>query len=252
MAPSGWFKLYREIFDHPVLSGDQASRIHAFADLVGMAAFEDGQRRIGSTVVDLKRGELVASVRFLSTRWGWGRGKVQRYMARLEAERMVIATRSQTDTPNETPAGTVYRVVNYDAYQEQRDGERDSKQDRDGTGAGQGRDKGKKLRSKEGKDRTGAHALPDGWEPNDAHRELATERGVSVADEESAFRDWVADKGVTSKDWNARFRNWLRRATPKPGLRVVRGGKPESEVDEKPWWIAEEEKFGPLRTGTDQ
>lgn len=61
---------------------------------------------------------------------------------------------------------------------------------------------------------TRARQLPADWQPTDAHRELAAERGIDCDREADAMRDWAADKGATGKDWDARFRNWLRRATP--------------------------------------
>lgn len=61
-----------------------------------------------------------------------------------------------------------------------------------------------------------AHALPDDWAPTDAHRALATERGVDCDLEADKMRDWAAGTGATGKDWDARFRNWLRNAKPDP------------------------------------
>lgn len=65
---------------------------------------------------------------------------------------------------------------------------------------------------KEGGNR--ARPLPPDWQPNDAHRALAAQRGVDCDLEASKMRDWASDKGATGKDWDARFRNWLHRATP--------------------------------------
>jgi hypothetical protein len=82
-----------------------------------------------------------------------------------------------------------------------------------------------------------ARALPDSWGPNDAHRELATERGVDAAEEAEAFRDHAAANARTQVDWDASFRNWLRKATPRKGLRVVKGGKADDDYDDS--WFAE-------------
>lgn len=59
-----------------------------------------------------------------------------------------------------------------------------------------------------------AHALPNDWQPTDAHRTLASERGIDCDLEAEKMRDWAAGKGETGKDWDARFRNWLRNARP--------------------------------------
>lgn len=140
MARGGWYKQYRAIFDHPVLSGDVASRVHAFSDLVGMAEHTATKRRVGSVLVELQRGEFLASVRYLAERWSWSKAKVQRFLGCLERESMV-------STVSETASGTVYLVVNYDAYQGAEDGDRDTKRDGDGTPTGQARDKVEEVKN---------------------------------------------------------------------------------------------------------
>jgi translation initiation factor IF-1 len=63
-----------------------------------------------------------------------------------------------------------------------------------------------------GKPRAKAIQLPTDWHPSEAHRLLASERGVDVAEEADKFRDWCAANGATKKDWEATFRNWIRNA----------------------------------------
>lgn len=69
-----------------------------------------------------------------------------------------------------------------------------------------------------------ATRLPDDWQPSDAHRALAAERGVDITEEADKFRDWAAGNGATKKDWAATFRNWLRNARPSrtPASNVAR------------------------------
>ena len=68
-----------------------------------------------------------------------------------------------------------------------------------------------------------AHQLPDDWQPSDAHRQLAAERGVDLDEEAAKFRDWCAANGATKKDWEATFRNWIRNARVAPGnVRPIR------------------------------
>lgn len=62
-----------------------------------------------------------------------------------------------------------------------------------------------------------ASLLPADWQPTEAHRTLAAERGVSILEEADKFRDWCASTGATKKDWPATFRNWIRNARPTPG-----------------------------------
>lgn len=65
-----------------------------------------------------------------------------------------------------------------------------------------------------GEDSTRSRAvkLPDGWEPNENHAEIATEEGVNLDREAEQFRDHAKANGRTQRDWDASFRNWLRKA----------------------------------------
>lgn len=70
-----------------------------------------------------------------------------------------------------------------------------------------------------GRRRARTTALPDGWTPNDVHREIAQAEGVALAREETAFRDHALATGRTLRDWDAGFRTWLRKAkamAPRP------------------------------------
>jgi hypothetical protein len=87
------------------------------------------------------------------------------------------------------------------------------------------------------RERKRATALPDSWKPNEAHAALATERGVGLGEEAESFRDHAKANGRTLLDWDAGFRNWLRKATPRKGLHVVKGGKADEEYDDS--WFAE-------------
>lgn len=57
-----------------------------------------------------------------------------------------------------------------------------------------------------------ATQLPDDWQPNPKHVELASEAGLDLDVETVQFRDHHTAKGSTFKDWDAAFRTWLRNA----------------------------------------
>lgn len=57
-----------------------------------------------------------------------------------------------------------------------------------------------------------ATQLPDDWQPNERHRELATSLGVDLDRERQQFEDHHAAKGSTFKDWDRAFNTWLRNA----------------------------------------
>jgi hypothetical protein len=56
----------------------------------------------------------------------------------------------------------------------------------------------------------------DAWSPNEEHKAIARERGVSLEHEVAKMRDFVKSSGKTYKDYDAFARNWLRRARPEP------------------------------------
>jgi hypothetical protein len=62
-------------------------------------------------VVEVGRGQLAASIRFMAEAWGWTAAKVQRFMERLKKLEMI---RAETDT-----GLTLLTVCNYDKFQAQ-------------------------------------------------------------------------------------------------------------------------------------
>lgn len=138
---SGFVALYREAFEHPMLQ--DAERFRAWFWLVAHAAWKPTKARIKGDMVELQRGELTFSVRFLADKWGWSKSRVDRFIADLRAEGM-IATRSKIGTPSNQNAGqgqSIITICNYDEYQSVDDDKRDNSGTQSGTTAGQQRDK---------------------------------------------------------------------------------------------------------------
>jgi hypothetical protein len=114
-ATFGHIKLSRKLFD--VEHGDpfwterrEFSYFEAWVDLLQLACFKPYRYPTHYGIVELERGELVASQRFLADRWGWGHWQVRTFLSKcLKLTRL--------STQRETQAGTVYLIVNYDTYQ---------------------------------------------------------------------------------------------------------------------------------------
>ena len=106
------------------------SKWEAWEWLMKEASWGDRRRVIGMKVVDLKRGELLASVRFLGEAWGWKRSRVHDYLKLLTDMGRIAGQR-------ETPEGTVYLLVNYDRYQSTQDDEPDADRTDSRTDSGQ-------------------------------------------------------------------------------------------------------------------
>lgn len=107
-----WTPAYSRLFqpDHE-LGGDPANRRWAFLDLCHLARWRDGVRIVNGTPVPLKRGEVLASLRYMADRWCWSITKVRRFLELLHHPEI-----HKLETVRDTPQGTVYRIVGYDVY----------------------------------------------------------------------------------------------------------------------------------------
>ncbi len=95
--------------DHPLLDGDEYSRRDAWEWLIGEAAWQARRARVNGRMVDIKRGQLTHSYRFMAERWKWSLGRVQRFLADLKNESMID---TQTDTGQ-----ALITICNYEKYQ---------------------------------------------------------------------------------------------------------------------------------------
>lgn len=106
---SGTVNISRDIWTDPDFPQEPMSQREAFIWMVAEASWKPRKRRIGDHVVDLERGQLGASVRFLAAAWMWSPAKVQRFLERL---RKMESITTKTDT-----GVTVITLCNYDEYQ---------------------------------------------------------------------------------------------------------------------------------------
>lgn len=84
----GWIKIHRKIVNHWIY-GNVNWRAW-WIDLLLMAAWEDKTIEHDAHVFTLKRGQMIASISFLSQRWCVSNPTVIRYLKLLEKERMII------------------------------------------------------------------------------------------------------------------------------------------------------------------
>lgn len=110
---SNFLPISRKLFKHGFwLEQRTYSRFEAWLDMLAQARYLDAevQQLIGSAIMRWGRGELIASLRFVSERWGWSRSKADRFMRLLEDEGMIT---------RRAPNGNGYVVIticNYDTY----------------------------------------------------------------------------------------------------------------------------------------
>lgn len=84
------------------------SRAEAWLDFLQTAAFAPGRRLIAGHLVEVPRGGIVASVRFLSDRWKWSNTKVCLFLDCLEKVGMISREKRQ--------GNTVILLCNYEKY----------------------------------------------------------------------------------------------------------------------------------------
>ncbi|MCW0235302.1 MAG: hypothetical protein OJJ21_17010 [Ferrovibrio sp.] len=92
---AGFFLMPRGWQDHPAWRGEPFSRAQAWVWLIEEARWKPTKVSIAGKTVELQRGELSHSIRFLAERWGWGKGVVERFIGRLKTETL-IETRNET------------------------------------------------------------------------------------------------------------------------------------------------------------
>jgi hypothetical protein len=109
MSSGGYYRMHRGWMDHPVLRGGKFSRRDAWVWLIEHASWTNRRFEIEGRTVELKRGQLTASVRYLATAWGWPKSVVARFITRLKTGTM-IGTDSGTGQ-------LIITICNYDKYQ---------------------------------------------------------------------------------------------------------------------------------------
>lgn len=105
----GWISLHRSITDHKLWQEKPFSWAQAWIDLLLIVNHRDSDIIFDASIIRVKRGQIITSVRKLAERWGWSRMKTSRFISVLESDHMVI---KKCDTKK-----TVITICNYDHYQ---------------------------------------------------------------------------------------------------------------------------------------
>lgn len=138
---SNFIPINRKLFVHEFwLEKRSYSKFEAWLDLIATARYDNTEARvmIKSNVVRYERGEMVASLRYLGTRWGWSKTKVNNFLKLLKAEGMA-KTRTAEGTEH-----TIITICNYDTYNSISKSERQHEgHDGDSTRTAEGHDEDK-------------------------------------------------------------------------------------------------------------
>ena len=108
MSDSGWIKINRAITRHWIWSNSEY--LQWWLDLLFLAQWEDKKVMHDTHLFTLKRGQMIASISFLSHRWKRSRKVIIRYLNMLEQEQMIMRTTRDRQT-------AILTICNYEYYQ---------------------------------------------------------------------------------------------------------------------------------------
>jgi hypothetical protein len=109
LSERGVFALDRGWFEHPTFKREPFTEREAWAWLISEAAYKHHWCRVGSVSVEVARGQVAHSLRFMANKWKWAEPRVRRFLGRLKSDAMI-------DTQSDAGV-TVITVRNYDKYQ---------------------------------------------------------------------------------------------------------------------------------------
>lgn len=114
MTERGTIVIDRGLFGHERFANEPFTEREAWAWLIAEAAFRPHCRRVGAVRVELKRGQLAHSTRYMAEAWQWPQSNVRRFIARLAKYEGSDEPLIEVDTGSGV---TVVTIRKYDNYQ---------------------------------------------------------------------------------------------------------------------------------------
>lgn len=111
---AGWIKIYRELADHWLAQNPE--KLGWWVLLLLKASHEDKKVLVGNQLVELKRGQIIASLAYLAELWQTSKRTAERFVELLEKDKMLSRCVSRKVS--------VVTICNYESYQEKRRGRR--------------------------------------------------------------------------------------------------------------------------------
>jgi hypothetical protein len=230
MSERGVFAVDRGIWGHHFFAPEPFTEREAWIWMISTAAWKAKRVRVGRHVVDLERGELAFSTRFLAKKFKWPHSRLVRYIGRLETDTMV--------STSATREATRLTICNYNKYAFDRNTDETPTETPTGTLAEHPRNKdkeGKKVNKKEppvvplkgdpAEHQSKAEKVakpkrsekrrtqwPEGFALNDEMRAFAAERGWPPQRQDLEFEKFhqhALQNGRLLKDWVAGWRSWV-------------------------------------------
>lgn len=222
MSERGVFAVDRGVFDHPIFAPEPFTEVMAWLWLISAACWQAKRVRVGKAMVDLERGQLAFSTRFMAVKWKWSESRVRRFLKRLETDAML--------TTHATHSSTVITLCNYDKYSFGRrtdDVGTDALTDEPPTQQRRKEEELKKEKKEEIKEEVArkraetrrATRLPADAVPSQQNIDDALAAGVprtEIMGQWERMRDWSqsSPKGACL-NWDSRWRNWVKDFRPR-------------------------------------
>ena len=105
----GTHPIHRSVLDHWVWKDKPFAMGQAWVDLILLANHTDSKAVLRGLVYVVKRGQVFRSKLILGQRWGWSRGRVERFLKLLEKDGMITQQAGQH--------ATFITLLNYDRLQ---------------------------------------------------------------------------------------------------------------------------------------
>lgn len=200
----GYIKLHRQIKGCWIwLEDEPFDRRSAWVDILLSANHKDNKMLFDGSLILIKRGQFITSIRTLAERWQWSRTKVVHFLELLEADNMII---KKSDTKK-----TLITVINYGVFQDNGSTKKTVKSHSSDTEKPQ-----KSLNNNDKECIKNENNTIGRFTPPDVNevRAYCIERNNNVDAE--AFVDFYQSKGWMvgknkMKDWKAAVRSWEKK-----------------------------------------
>lgn len=171
----------RTLWDDPAFADEPFSEREAWIWMIAEACWKPREKRVGSIVVELDRGQFAASIRFMAEAFSWHRNRVHRLLKRLQSRNM-IRVESGTGV-------NVVSICKYDEYQ--------LSPKHHGTAAGQQRDSSGTNENKGNKGNNNTSSNDDGFDEFWRHVPRKVGKGQAVKAYRAARKKVSHDKLVS-------------------------------------------------------
>ncbi|UZT07892.1 hypothetical protein ONV75_08490 [Clostridium sp. LQ25] len=177
---AGWVKVHRDIQNCWIWEDKPFSRGQAFIDLILMVNHEDKKIMFNGSLIEIKRGSGITSLRKLGDNWGWSSKKVKHFLEQLQSDKMLSY---KSDSKK-----TLVTIENYSLYQSrdfekkhQSDSEENQKKTKGNSEENQKKtnknDKKYIKNDKEGEERKEVYQLPSLSFPTPLHEMIFNQFG---------------------------------------------------------------------------